>query len=424
MFGWEFPPNISGGLGTACLGITKSLSAFPEIELTFVVPKTYGNEPVENIRLIGANEIDLIASKIKVERLCGPHTFLSIKSGILPYIDPEDYKKICKPIEKSETAETNRLLQSIEFTGKYHPDLMTEIYNFSVVAEYIAKQGNYDIIHAHDWLTFPAGILAKKVTGKPLLIHVHATDFDRGGGKANPAVFEIERAGMEAADGIIAVSNHTSKTIQDKYGISPSKLFTVHNGVEPFTFDIKPRTSLKKKIKTVTFLGRITTQKGPRFFIEVAQKILARMKNVEFVMAGDGDLLNTMKDCVLRLGISDKFHFPGFLIGKQVKELLTRSDVYIMPSISEPFGISPLEAMYLKVPVIISKQSGVSEVINHAIKLDFWDTEAIADTVYSILTRPAIRKMMIKEGAMEARKINWETSASKLVDIYKLFLAA
>lgn len=424
MFGWEFPPNISGGLGTACLGITNALSAYPDIELTFVVPKAYGNEPADRMKLIGANEIDLITSKINVERLCGPYTFLSIQSGILPYIDPEDFKKVCELKEKSENPETNTPLTSVEFTGKYGSDLMTEIHNFSIVAEYIAKQGNYDIIHAHDWLTFPAGILAKKITGKPLIVHVHATDFDRSGGSANPQVFEIEKAGMEAADGIIAVSELTRQIIIDKYRIDPSKIFTVHNGVEPFKTVKNRRITTKEKKHTVTYLGRITMQKGPQFFIEVAQKVLTRMKNVKFVMAGSGDQLKTMKENVSQLGISDQFLFPGFLKGDQVGEIFDISDVYIMPSVSEPFGISPLEAMHFKVPVIISKQSGVSEVIQHAIKLDFWDTDAMADTVYSILNRPALKRMMKDKGVIEVRKISWKKTAVKITRIYDQYSSA
>jgi glycosyltransferase involved in cell wall biosynthesis len=424
MFGWEFPPNISGGLGTACLGITNALSVYPDIELTFVVPKAYGNEPADRMKLIGANEIDLITSKINVERLCGPYTFLSIQSGILPYIDPEDFKRVCELNVKSGNPETNTPLTSVEFTGKYGSDLMTEIHNFSIVAEYIAKQGNYDIIHAHDWLTFPAGILAKKITGKPLIVHVHATDFDRSGGSANPHVYEIEKAGMDGADAIIAVSDLTSQIIKEKYRIDPSKIFTVHNGVEPFKPIKGRRITTKKKKHTVTFLGRITLQKGPRFFIEVAQKVLTRMKNVKFVMAGSGDLQKPMEDLVSQLGISDKFLFPGFLKGEEVDQILGISDVYIMPSVSEPFGISPLEAMHFKVPVIISKQSGVSEVIQHAIKLDFWDTDAMADTVYSILNRPALKKMMKDKGAIEVRKISWKKTAVKITRIYDQYSSA
>lgn len=423
MFGWEFPPHISGGLGTACYGLTKALSANPEIDLTFVVPKTWGDEPADRTKLIGANQIDLIKSKIRIERLETQHTCFSVQSQMVPYIDPEMYKRlpeferqVCSHgIIDNPTQEES--LQPVKFTGEYNSDLMTEIHNFSVVAEHIAGQRKFDIIHAHDWLTFPAGMLAKKITGKPLVVHVHATDFDRSGGKANPDVFKIEKKGMEAADRIIAVSNHTSQIISEKYSIDPNKIITVHNGVEPFiTNGVK--NGLKRKRK-VTFLGRITMQKGPQYFVEIARKVLDRIDDVEFVMAGSGDMMKPMINLVNEYKISDKFHFPGFLKGDEVAQMYNLSDVYIMPSVSEPFGISPLEAMYCGVPVIISKQSGVSEVIQHAIKADFWDTNAMADAVYSILTRPALNRMLTNKGADEVRKISWEKSASKITRIYK-----
>jgi len=421
MFGWEFPPNISGGLGTACLGITQALSTNPDIELTFVVPKAYGNEHVDRVKLIGANEIDLIESKINVEELWGPHTFLSIKSGILPYVDPVEFKKkVNNPKEKVNIKDSASIIPHapVEFTGRYDTDLITEMHNFSIIGEYIAKQGDYDLIHAHDWLTFPAGIRAKKITGKPLIVHVHATDFDRGGGNANPQVFDIEKAGLETADGIIAVSDLTNRIIKEKYMIDPAKIFTVHNGLSPLKIHGRSKAATKKKKYTVSFLGRITIQKGPQFFIEVAQKVLTAMDNVEFVMAGSGDMLDAMRDLVARLGIAEKFCFPGFLKSDQVVQLFNRADVYIMPSVSEPFGISALEAMYYGVPTIVSKQSGVSEVIKHAIKLDFWDTDAIADAVYSILNRPVLKRTLKRKGAAEVRKIKWENTALKIADIY------
>jgi len=422
MFGWEFPPNITGGLGTACLGITKALSAYPDLELTFVVPKVYGDEPANGMKLIGANEIDLITSKINVEKLCGPFTYLSITSGLVPYLDPEEFKKICTGHETTKTTTTEDISPvSIEFTGKYGPDLMTEIHNFSIIAEYIAKQGDYDVIHAHDWLTFPAGILAKGITGKPLVVHVHATDFDRSGGSVNPTVFKMEKAGMEAADAVITVSNFTAQRVQYDYSIDPSKIFTVHNGAIPLQISNPQKLPPHKKKHTVSFLGRVSVQKGPEFFVEVAQKVLSKMDNVEFVMAGSGDMLGRVKKKVVQLGLTKKFRFPGFICGNDVEQLMNRTDVYIMPSISEPFGIAPLEAMQYKVPVIISKQSGVSEVVQHAIKLDFWDTDAMADAVYSILKRPALKGMMKEKGSDEVRNISWEKSANKIARIYNMF---
>ena len=418
MFGWEFPPHISGGLGTACYGITRALSSYPDVDLTFVVPKKWGDEPVGKVKLIGAGDVDIIKNRIKTERFKTSAVGLSIKSEMVPYVDPEDYKQKFKKTDKSKDELKNR----VKFSGKYTPDLMKEIHNFSIIAEHIAGKGQYDIIHAHDWLTFPAAVLAKKSTGKPLVIHVHATDFDRSGGKVNPEVYQIEKRGMEAADKIITVSNHTRQMVSEKYSINPSKIVAVHNGVDPYYWNgQKPVT---KKNKWVTFLGRITVQKGPEYFIEVAKKVLSYCNNVEFIMAGSGDLFKSMVEIVSWHKISNKFHFPGFLKGDQVMHYLKLSDVFIMPSVSEPFGISPLEAMYCKVPVIISKQSGVSEVIQHAIKVDFWDTDAMADAVYGIISRPTLKKMLVKKGASEVRKITWENTASKIVNVYKQFIRA
>ncbi len=418
MFGWEFPPHISGGLGTACYGITKAMMDCPGIDLTFVVPKAWGDEPSGKINMIGANQIDLIKSKIREEKFFNPFNYLMVQSEVVPYVDPKEYSAYMES-KRSEPFQTKEdLIKSVKFTGKYNPDLMTEIHNFSVVGEYIARNKQYDVIHAHDWLTFPAGILAKKITGKPLVVHVHATDFDRSGGNANPDVYKIEKEGMEAADKIITVSNHTGRVVIEKYGVDPSKIVTVHNGVEPFNVLNGQMNGENKKTRTVTFLGRITMQKGPRFFVEVAQKVLDKMDDVQFVMAGSGDMLKQMMDLVTELKLTEKFLFPGFLKGNEVRQMLNNSDVFIMPSVSEPFGISPLEAMYCKVPSIISLQSGVSEVVNHVVKVDYWDTDAMADAVYSILTRPALTRMLIKKGTKEVRKISWDKTAYKIVNIY------
>ena len=294
MFGWEFPPHITGGLGTACYGITKAMSEFPEMDLTFVVPKAWGDEPKNQLNVIGANQINLIESKIKQERFFNPFTYLSVQSKIVPYVDPEQYIELLESKCKESIESKKEFPDSIKFTGKYTPDLMTEIHNFSVIGEHIASNNKFDVIHSHDWLTFPAGIRAKKITGKPLVVHVHATDFDRSGGNANPEVYAIERAGMEAADKVITVSDHTGRIVKEKYGIDPSKIVTVHNGVEPYKGIASKKNPKNKKTKIVTFLGRVTMQKGPSYFVEVAEKVLSKMENVQFVMAGSGDLLKPM----------------------------------------------------------------------------------------------------------------------------------
>ncbi|HCC69697.1 MAG TPA: 4-alpha-glucanotransferase, partial [Bacteroidales bacterium] len=279
-------------------------------------------------------------------------------------------------------------------------------------------ENDFDIIHAHDWLAYPAGIAAKNVSGKPLVIHVHATDFDRSGGSVNPVVYNIEKAGMDAADRIITVSNLTRETVIHNYRIDPSKVMTVYNAVEPVggVYDEYDPRAINDKV--VTFLGRITMQKGPEYFIEAAYRVLQVMNNVRFVMAGSGDMMERMIKRAAALNITDRFHFTGFLRGMDVYWMLRLSDVYIMPSVSEPFGISPLEAMQSNVPVIISKQSGVSEILTHAVKIDFWDIDAMADAIHAILTYPALSKMFIEKGRQEVETLKWENSARHVRDVY------
>jgi glycosyltransferase involved in cell wall biosynthesis len=291
------------------------------------------------------------------------------------------------------------------------------------VATKIAKEYTHDIIHAHDWLTFPAGVAAKHASGKPLFVHVHATEFDRSGEHINPQVYEIERQGMLFADRVIAVSNRTRQVIIDKYGIAPEKVVTLHNavtmGVTQYDRDANPLDD-----KIVTFLGRITFQKGPEYFVEAAKKVLDVDPNIRFVMAGTGDMWQRMVELVAKLRIGHKFHFAGFLNGAEVKKMFDMSSVYVMPSVSEPFGISPLEAMQSNVPVIISRQSGVSEVLNHAIKVDFWDIDAMADAIYALLHYQGISKMFARMGHEEVENLKWDNVAFKLKEIYQAVLDA
>jgi glycosyltransferase involved in cell wall biosynthesis len=248
---------------------------------------------------------------------------------------------------------------------------------------------------------------------------MHATEFDRSGENVNQRVFDIEREGMQAADKVIAVSNLTRKIIIERYGIHPDKVVTVHNSVEPVTLPDEFKLNKGFDEKIVTFLGRVTFQKGPDYFIEAAKKVIDRDPNVRFVMAGSGDMLNKMIRRVAKLGIATKFHFAGFLKGQEVYEMFSMSDVYVMPSVSEPFGISPLEAMMSDVPVIISKQSGVSEVLRHALKVDFWDVDDMADAIYGMLHYEGLSKMFIKYGKQEVENLRWENSAYKVNEVYK-----
>jgi glycosyltransferase involved in cell wall biosynthesis len=419
MFGWEFPPHISGGLGTASYGLTKGMATLDDIEVIFVVPKAWGDEDQSTVRLIGANQIPVAFRHVYYKGFRHKFEKIEISSKIVPYTHPDDFWKLTR----SEVSGYNIFIQTnnegnVDFSGRYDCSLMDEIHKYAVVASIIAEENQFDIIHAHDWLAYPAGIAAMEVSGKPLVIHVHATDFDRSGGNVNPEVYRIEKSGMDAASKIITVSNMTRDIVINKYHIDPNKVETVYNAVEPVY--ISDNLCIKKGFdeKVVTFLGRITLQKGPDYFIEAAYRVLQVMKNVRFVMAGSGDMMERMMRRAASLRITDRFHFTGFLKGIDVFTMLTMSDVYIMPSVSEPFGISPLEAIQSNVPVIISKQSGVAEILTHAIKVDFWDIDAMADAIYGILNYPALSNMFIKNGKEEVIRLKWDNSARHVRDIY------
>ena len=371
-------------------------------------------------RLIGANKIPVAFKQIYYQGIRQPIEKIEISSRIIPYVEPEDFWKIVS----SEVTGRRILVHTnnkgtVDFSGKYEGNLLDEIYKYSVVASVIAEENEFDIIHAHDWLTYPAGIAAKEVSGKPLVIHVHATEFDRSGGNVNPEVYRIERDGMHAASKIITVSNLTRDIVINKYNVHPDKVETVYNAVEPVKVseDVVVEKGFDEKV--VTFLGRITLQKGPEYFIEAAYKVLKVMHNVRFVMAGSGDMMERMMRRAASLKITDRFHFTGFLRGRDVFTMLALSDVYIMPSVSEPFGISPLEAMQSNVPVIISKQSGVAEILTHAVKTDFWDIDAMADAIYGILNYPSLASMFIKNGKEEVIRLKWDNSARHVKDIYE-----
>lgn len=419
MFGWEFPPHISGGLGTACYGLTKGLAMLENIKVTFVVPKAFGDEEKEMIKLVGANHIPITKKELIIQNAAHKIEYLEAYSNIIPYVTEEEFwnLKSSKHHSRVKFVKTDEGFR-IDFSGSYGPNLIEEIKNYAIIAEVIAGENKFDIIHAHDWLAYPAGMAAKRISGKPLVIHVHATDFDRSGGNVNPNVYAIEREGMENADKIIAVSNYTRQTIIEKYGIPAEKIITVYNAVEPAS---NGSTAFRKGVneKVVSFLGRITMQKGPEYFVEAAYLILKKLKNVRFVMAGSGDKMNEMVERVAELGIADRFHFTGFLKSDDVFRMLQMTDVFVMPSVSEPFGIVPLEAMQANVPVIISNQSGVSEILKNAIKIDFWDTFAMADSIYALLQYPALSGFLRKSGIREVRELTWKHSASQVRSIYE-----
>ena len=409
MFGWEFPPHILGGLGTASYGLTKGMYDNGDMDITFVIPKPWGDEERSFARIVGANCVPVAWRDVSYDY---------VQSRIGNVMDPQLYFDLRDHIYADFNYMGTNDLGCIEFSGRYPDNLLEEINNYSIMAGVIARTVDFDVIHSHDWLTYPAGIHAKQVTGKPLVIHVHATDFDRSRGNVNPTVFAIEKDGMNNADHIITVSNLTRQTVIEKYGINPDKVTTVHNAVEPLSEEIRSIKMQKGKDKVVTFLGRITMQKGPEYFVEAASRVLAKTHNVRFVMAGSGDMMEKMIRLAADRDIADRFHFTGFLKGRQVYEMLAASDVYIMPSVSEPFGISPLEAMQMGVPSIISKQSGCAEILENVIKVDYWDINALADSIYAIIKYPALYNHLRDEGLAEIDTIQWKKAGAKVIDIY------
>lgn len=422
MFGWEFPPHITGGLGTACFGMTKGLMKH-DVEVLFVVPKAYGDESQEAVRLVNASDVPVFMNDPVSKEHWNQITFMEIGSNLIPYVGPEDFEIMVKENTKSTTTVSNPIFaEKYQFSGKYGHDLMEEVTRYALVGSSIASNNQFDVIHAHDWLTYPAGIAAKRISGKPLVVHMHATEYDRSGENVNTNVYEIERKGMEEADRVITVSNLTRNIVIERYGINPDKVITVHNAVEPSDKTDIGNTDKHVREKVVTFLGRITFQKGPEYFIEAAKKVLERDPNVRFVMAGTGDLMEKMIRRVAKLKISTHFHFTGFLKGENVDRMFAMSDVYVMPSVSEPFGISPLEAMRSNVPVVISKQSGVAEVLNHVMKVDFWDIDAMADAIYGLLHYNAMTNMFQEYGTGEVDSLKWEEAAGKIKKVYESVL--
>lgn len=422
MFGWEFPPHIAGGLGTACYGIVKGL-AHNGVETMFVMPSASGDEDKSAADIINASDVPVeITDTMNVDDFLDKVQFVHIGTNMVPYLDPEEFHTLVEEDRKRQVRDfTVNYGHTYKFSGKYGSNLMEEVARYAMVGGTIAMthKDEFDVIHAHDWLTYMAGIAAKRLSGKPLVVHVHATSFDRSSdNNIDTRVYEIEKRGMEAADKVITVSDLTRNIVITKYGIDPAKVVTVHNAVD---FSGRSEVKVEKgvKDKVVTFLGRITFQKGPEYFIEAAAKVLKRCNNVRFVMAGSGDMMNRSIRQVARLGISDRFHFTGFLRGTEVQKMFALSDVYVMPSVSEPFGISPLEAMRSGVPSVISRQSGAAEVLKYAFKVDFWDVDAMADEIYALLQYPALSEFASKFGYDEVNTLKWNNAAAKIKSVYE-----
>lgn len=412
MFGWEYPPHVFGGLATANFGISEGLAAQGDIETVLCLPHPFGDESQNACRIVAMNAVPIAWRDVDRDYV----------QGRVGNIMNPDYYFECRNHLYADFNYMNlNDLGCIEFGAGYSGYLPDAINNYSIVAGVVARTESFDIIHAHDWLTYPAGIHAKQVSGKPLCIHVHATDFDRSRGNVNPTVYGIEKNGMDHADCIMCVSELTRQTVINHYHQDPRKCFTVHNAVYPLKDELQaiPRPDHTGKEKVVTFLGRITMQKGPEYFVEAANMVLKRTQNIRFCFAGSGDMMEAMIQLAAERGIADKFHFPGFMRGKQVYECLKDSDVYVMPSVSEPFGISPLEAMQCGTPSIISYQSGCAEILHNCIKVDYWDVHAIADAIYSICTNESLFKYLQTEGKNEVDQITWVKVGTWIRTLYR-----
>lgn len=421
MFGWEFPPHIAGGLGTACYGMTKGL-AYNDVEVLFVMPSASGDEDQSAVKIINASDVPVDTVTETVDEFLGKVSFVHIGTNMIPYVDPQAFTEMVEEERKRQIKGFRvQYGKKYKFSGKYGTNLMEEVARYAMVGATIAMQhkDEFDVIHAHDWLTYLAGIAAKQLTGKPLVVHMHATSYDRASDdNIDTRVLALEQKGMDYADKVIAVSELTRNIVINRYGISPDKVVAVHNAVD---FSGRENIQVERGVedKVVTFLGRVTYQKGPEYFIEAAAKVLKRCSNVRFVMAGSGDMLNRCIRHVARLGISDRFHFTGFLRGAEVQKMFALSDVYVMPSISEPFGISPLEAMQTNVPSIISKQSGCAEILDYALKVDFWDVDAMSDAIYGLLNYPAIARLAARCGYDEVNSLKWNNAAYKIKQVYE-----
>lgn len=442
MLGWEYPPHISGGLGTACEGITTGLAKHG-VDVLFVVPHLFGGEAAEHMTIVNAlgqttDEIESVrkggikdaASQSAKGRIAKK----AIPALLQPYFTPETFKHYVKSLQA--TAKRSRTTGVLgELAGKfpeafaaeaeaktsfkqYGWDIFAEVGKFAANVTASLATEQFDLIHCHDWMTYPAGMALAEITGKPLVVHVHSLEYDRSGYNVHQQINQIEAMGVHAAKTVIAVSYYTRNVIHQQHGVPLEKIVVAHNGVYSKDAVHSYRTHKNLHAKVVLFLGRITFQKGPDYFIEAAARVIPHVPDVLFVMAGSGDMLPRCKERVQELGISKHFQFPGFLKGQEVEEMFSLADVYVMPSVSEPFGISALEAIKFDTPVIISRQSGVSEVLSHALKVDFWDVDRQADLLINALLHDELRAEMVGLAREEIKRQHWDAAALKMKEVY------
>ncbi|HEY9886639.1 MAG TPA: glycosyltransferase family 4 protein [Vampirovibrionales bacterium] len=424
MFGWEFPPFIAGGLGAACYGLVKALIK-RGYDITLILPKNITQQKEEGLTIFGADYWDFCL-KEHCKKLTGSELeTIRINSPLEPYSgvsSPLEFANLSKEAVQGILKEYSSLrpedINKNKDKSMYGENLIQEVNTYNKTAALIANSLDFDVIHCHDWLTFGAGAMAKEISGKPLICHVHATEKDRSPGNGNPDVRYLEQLGCDRADQVIAVSNYTKGILHKDYGISEQKIDILHNGIE-LKEETRIETRAENEAPKVLFLGRVTYQKGPNYFLDAAQKVLQYRPDAQFVVAGNGDMLPYLKGRAYELGIQDKVEFTGMLKGEQVKEAYKRGDCYVLSSVSEPFGLTVLEALSHRLPVIMSRQCGANEVLKHVLRYDFWDVERLASLILSVLSYPKMAREIKDRCLDDLYPISWDNVAAKMDIKYK-----
>jgi len=413
MLGWEFPPIINGGLGVACHDLSAAMSEIADV--TMVVPKSSPGFKVKNVNLLGINNIDVASfDKHFDDDHQLPFKLHSVSADLNPYYT-ENVTRSEGVIGETQTLSEKEKLQAFNIDNLYGGDVINKVYQYADITATLASTLDFDVIHAHDWMTMLAGIKIKQKTGKPLVMHIHSLEVDRSGENSKGWVYELEKRGMEYADMLIPVSNFTANNIHKYYGIDKDKMCVVHNGSNV----VKAYKSDRKfKEKTVLFVGRLTRQKGPTRFLDIAAKVLEKDPDIRFVMAGVGDYFKTLLEQSSYKNIGNRFHMTGFLNLEKLNYLFSVSDVYCMPSLSEPFGLSAVEAAQFGIPCVISKQSGVAEVLNGSLMFDYWDTDKAADCILNLINNPVLRDKVVEDASQNLDNITWDLSAQKVINAY------
>lgn len=422
---WEFPPLIAGGLGTACYGMVRALLR-AGVEVDLILPTIQETVfPMREEEDVDTLPVRVLEESPEVRTLIETHTetkarleYLGLSARPETYLTPGFIMGgFWRRYEWTETITRARLLQTLAENLIGGENIFQKVQELTVRAASLAEKLEFDVIHAHDWLTFPAGLVLRQLSGKPLVAHIHATEFDRAGGAGDERVHKIEYASLSQADLILAVSRYTAEMVAGRYRIDSDKISVVHNA---HSIEAEEKLSEERIFKgpLILFLGRITLQKGPDYFLEVATRVLKAHPEARFVMAGTGDMMSRVmhRSAAARLG--PKFLFTDFLNRRQVDQVLKASDIFIMPSVSEPFGIVPLEAMAHGAASVISKQSGVAEVLENVIKVDFWDIDEMVRVVNRLIENPEERLALAKAGHDEVLEIKWDEAAHKIRHAY------